>query len=178
MTTIVILGFLTIFFIFWTRKLRNYLFCVSSVNSSKFAKSWEKISQTFDITKLKKKRPNWKALKRGKHRTDDHWKTQALKIGTPEFSEVGTINRLGAVGNDLEVEEVGGSVGEREEEDKDPVDCSPRMNETTSTATKRFLFALIFHLWFGTLVRYLHSSSVFIFNFVMLLKMAIIHEML
>jgi hypothetical protein len=78
----------------------------------------------------------------------------------------------------MEVEEVGGSVGEREEEDKDAVDCSPRMNETTSTATKRFLFALIFHLWLGTLVRYLYSSSVFIFNFVMLLKMAIIQEML
>ncbi len=65
---------------------------------------------------------------------------------------------------------MGGSVGEREEEDKDAVDYSPRMNESTSTSTKRFLFALIFHLCFGTLVRYLHSSSVFLFNFVMLLK--------
>jgi hypothetical protein len=77
---------------------------------------------------------------------------------TPEFSEVGTINHLGAVGNDMEVE---GSVGEREEEDKDAVDCSPRMNETTSTATKRFPFALIFHLWLGTYI----AAVFFLFNF-------------
>ncbi len=77
--------FPTIFFIFWIRKLINSLFCVFSVNSIKFAKMWEKFSPPFDITKLKKKTPNWKAWKRGKHQTDDHWKTQALKIGT-EFS--------------------------------------------------------------------------------------------
>jgi hypothetical protein len=66
--------------------LRKSIFRVSSVNSIKYAKIWEKFSQTFDITKLKKKTPNWKALKRGKRQTDDHWKTQALKIRPPEFS--------------------------------------------------------------------------------------------